>query len=43
VQVRPKGRVPESATFPNVKEAKAWAVSIEAAIREARHFPYAAA
>jgi integrase len=43
VQVRPKGRVPETATFPNLKEARAWAVSIEAAIREARHFPYAAA
>ena len=43
VQVRPKGREPESATFPNLKEAKAWAISVEAAIREARHFPYAAA
>ena len=43
VQVIPKGREPESATFPNVKEAKAWAISVEAAIREARHFPYAAA
>jgi hypothetical protein len=37
VQVRPKGREPESATFPNLKEAKAWAISVEAAIREARH------
>jgi len=26
-----------------LKEAKAWAISVEAAIREARHFPYAAA
>lgn len=43
VQVRPKGRATETATFPNLKEAKAWAVSIEAAVREARHFPYAAA
>jgi len=43
VQVRPKGREPESGTFPNLKEAKAWAISVEAAIREARHFPYAAA
>jgi hypothetical protein len=43
VQVRPKGRVPESVTFPNLKEAKAWPISVEAAIREARHFPYAAA
>jgi len=40
VQVRPNGREPESATFPNLKEAKAWAISVEAAIREARHFPY---
>ena len=43
VQVRPKGRAPESANFPNLKEAKAWAISVEAAMREARHFPYAAA
>lgn len=41
--MRAKGRALESATFPNLKEAKAWAISIEAAIREARHFPYAAA
>jgi hypothetical protein len=32
VQVRPKGREPESATFPNLKEAKAWAISVEAAL-----------
>jgi hypothetical protein len=31
VQVRPKGREPESGTFPNLKEAKAWAISVEAA------------
>jgi len=43
VQVRPKGRAPESANFPNLKEAKAWAISVETAMREARHFPYAAA
>jgi len=42
-QVRRKGRRPESATFPNRKEAQAWATSIEAAIRENRHFPHAAA
>ena len=43
VQVRTKGRASESANFPNLKEAKAWAISVEAAIREARHFPHAAA
>jgi integrase len=42
-QVRKRGRRSESATFPNLKEAKAWASSIEAAIRENRHFPHAAA
>lgn len=42
-QVRVKGRASESATFPNSKEAKAWAASIESAIREGRHFPHAAA
>jgi hypothetical protein len=42
-QVRANGRAPESANFPNLKEAKAWAISVEAAIREARHFPHAAA
>ena len=31
------------ATFPNRKEAEAWAASIETAIREGRHFPHAAA
>lgn len=42
-QVRKKGRSPESATFPNRKEAKEWAASIEVAIRENRFFPHAAA
>jgi integrase len=42
-QVRVKGRAAESATFPNRKEAEAWAASLEAAIREGRHFPHAAA
>jgi integrase len=42
-QVRHKGRPAESATFPNRKEAQAWAGSIEAAIRENRHFPNAVA
>ncbi|HTW39039.1 MAG TPA: site-specific integrase [Steroidobacteraceae bacterium] len=43
VQVRRKGRPPEFASFPNRKEAVAWAESLEAAIREGRHFPHAAA
>ncbi len=42
-QVRVKGRSSESATFPNRKEAEAWAASIETAIRKGRHFPHAAA
>jgi integrase len=42
-QVRTKGRRPEFATFPNRKDAKEWGASIEAAIRENRHFPHAAA
>ena len=42
-QVRVKGRSSESATFPNRKEAEAWAASIETALREGRHFPHAAA
>lgn len=42
-QVRVKGRPSESATFPKKEEAKAWASSIESAIREGRHFPHAAA
>jgi integrase len=43
VQVRRKGRPPEFASFPNRKEAVAWAESLEASIREGRHFPHAAA
>jgi integrase len=42
-QVRVKGRASESATFPNRKEAEAWAASVESAIREGRHFPHAIA
>lgn len=42
-QVRVKGRPSESATFPNKKEAKEWAESIQTAIREGKHFPHAAA
>ena len=42
-QVRVKGRPAQSETFPNRKEAQSWAASIEAAIREGRHFPHAAA
>lgn len=43
VQVRVKGQAAQSETFPNRKEAEQWARSIEAAIREGRHFPHAAA
>jgi integrase len=39
-QVRVKGRPALSETFPNIKEAKAWAGSTESAIREGRHFPH---
>lgn len=42
-QVRVKGRPAQSETFPNRKEARQWAQSIETAIREGRHFPHAAA
>jgi integrase len=42
-QIRVKGRASESETFPNRKEAEAWAASVESAIREGRHFPHAAA
>jgi hypothetical protein len=42
-QVRTKGRRPEFATFPNRKDAREWAASVESAIRENRHFPHAAA
>jgi integrase len=43
VQVRRRGCSPESASFPNRKEAVAWAESLESSIREGRHFPHAAA
>lgn len=43
VQVRVKGQRAQSETFPNRKEAEQWASSVEAAIRERRHFPHAAA
>jgi integrase len=39
-QVRVKGHEPQGKTFPNKKEAAAWATSIESAIREARYFPH---
>jgi integrase len=42
-QVRVKGHPKESETFPNRKEAEQWSRSVEAAIREGRHFPHAAA
>jgi integrase len=42
-QVRVGSRPSESATFPNKKEALAWAASVETAIREGKHFPHAAA
>ncbi len=42
-QVRVKGRPAESSTFPNRKEAKDWAASIESKIREGKHFPHARA
>lgn len=38
-QVRVKGHEPQGKTFPNKKEAAAWASSIESAICEARYFP----
>jgi integrase len=41
-QVRVKGRPAQSETFPNIKEAKAWATSLESAIRENRHHPHLA-
>ncbi len=43
VQVRVKGQRAQSETFPNRREAEQWASSVEAAIRERRHFPHAAA
>jgi integrase len=42
-QVRVKGRPAKSETFPNRKEAAAWASSLETAIRENRHHPHLAA
>jgi integrase len=39
VQVRTKGQS-RSASFPNLQEAKEWAASTEASIREGRHFPH---
>jgi integrase len=39
VQVRVKGKSAQSQTFPNVKEAKAWAASLESAAREDRNYP----
>lgn len=41
-QVRVKGKPAQCETFPNVKEAKAWASSLESAIRENRHHPHLA-
>jgi len=41
-QVRVKGKPAQSETFPNLKEAKAWASSLESAIRENRHHPHLA-
>lgn len=42
-QVRVKGHAAQGKSFPNKKEAKDWANSIEAAIREGRYFPHAKA
>ena len=42
VQIRLKGRQPESATFDRLTDAKRWATQTEAAIREGRHFHAAA-
>jgi integrase len=39
-QVRVKGHATQGMTFPNEKEAKRWSTSVEAAIRENRHFPH---
>lgn len=43
VKVRKKGYPPETATFPRRTDAKAWAATIEAAIKEGRHFHMSAA
>jgi integrase len=42
-QVRVRGYPTQSENFPNRKEALQWAMAIEAAIREGKHFPQAAA
>jgi integrase len=42
-RVRLKGHPPQAATFPARAQARAWAASVEAAIRERRHFPAAEA
>jgi hypothetical protein len=42
-QVRVKVGRAVGKTFPNVKEAKDWARSLEAAVREQRYFPHACA
>src|SRR6266566_8003453 len=39
VKVRLKGHPTQNATFQTLTEAKRWAQSIEAAIRERRYFP----
>jgi hypothetical protein len=39
-EVRVKGKPPVGKTFPNRREAKEWAGSLEAAIREHRYFPH---
>lgn len=42
VQIRLKGRQPETATFDRLTDAKRWATQTEAAIREGRYFHAAA-
>lgn len=42
-EVRVKGHAAQSQTFPNKREAQAWASSVESAIRENRYFPHAKA
>lgn len=43
VKVRKKGYPDETATFPRLTDAKAWAAKIEGAIKEGRHFQMSAA
>jgi integrase len=43
VKIRLRGHATETATFRRLTDAKRWAQSMEAAIREGRHFPSAAA